>query len=763
MKSFFLVRALRAFPVLGAVCIFTLPPSGALEREAVQLFSDQLDVELDSRTGALLSATNRLTGARKTAEDVAFTVLTDRGVIGSDRCRLVSSTHDRETATFEFESKPLSIKLEYLLRSLHANFVEKLLTVTNNSDQPVVLAKIVLEEVAFDPPAAQVHFHRAGLTSDRPVISPDVPINLFLRDPGGGMFMGIENPYFGLTKFGNRLSLQFSPRWLLQPKQSFASDPAFLGVYKNEGIYAFKPISSAAAGKPPATGAQELLDWGEVWAMQDFMREALTHDRPPGKGYCVVYNACGGMEYLWRLREAPAKFTAEGGLIPGEHVTISGEEREFAKHFSGTSSWTREIVHGEFRPGWIEPFRILIDHLAEIGHVEILHPGTVWLGNSGFWDATADRAFLGSLKMDTHIEANPYWLQTLRHARSNGIDFYGFECVASGYFPDRKDLKYVGRDGNPTGWNCYADPTFVNWHREAVDRAITEYHLPWWQWDEGWADVNGGECYAANHSHPSGSVSYAVYHNIQQTCGYLKDRHPGLWLVGISVFQHDCPWILRTVNESVTYADPWYAHNYLFMPPGKGYVGDYFPRTGSLEYDLLHHLSLADHMDLGQPVWFADPARCEAAQQFWRKWLSWADTNFEYLRARRDLFGTPHSGLEGSAHIVNSRGFIFLFNSSETKRAGNIPLNHWIGLTQGERFAVGALYPDPTRDYGVYARGDELVVGVPAKQALVLQLASTEAPRSPSRPPAGVEVEKAFLSLKDILVRLTERDLWSVP
>ena len=206
----------------------------------------------------------------------------------------------------------------------------------------------------------------------------------------------------------------------------------------------------------------------------------------------------------------------------------------------------------------------------------------------------------------------------------------------------------------------------MEWHRQTLDRIITEHRIPWWQWDEG--------CYATDHGHLPGNVSYVVYRNIQHTTAELKRRHPGLWLVGISVFQHQAPWILRTVDETVSWGGPWYAHNFLFMPPGKTYIGDYQPRTKDLEYDLLWHLGIADHINVGQPIWFADAAKRKTAQNFWRKWLAWADAHSPYLRVRRDLFGPPDPDtLEDSAHILIDRGFLFLFNSGQAEKAGSNP------------------------------------------------------------------------------------------
>lgn len=85
-------------------------------------------------------------------------------------------------------------------------------------------------------------------------------------------------------------------------------------------------------------------------------------------------------------------------------------------------------------------------------------------------------------------------------------------------------------------------------------------------------------------------------------------------------------------------------------------------------------------------------------------------------------------------------------------------MKRWVGLTNGERFAVRGLYPE-SRNYGVYAKGDDLVVAVGPGQALVLELGPTKGLRAVSAPPAGVPADKVFLTLKEILPRVTERDL----
>ena len=64
---------------------------------------------------------------------------------------------------------------------------------------------------------------------------------------------------------------------------------------------------------------------------------------------------------------------------------------------------------------------------------------------------------------------------------------------------------------------------------------------------------------------------------------------------------------------------------------------------------------------------------------------------------KRDLIGQPGAvPLDGSAHVLDNRGFIFLFNESERTRAASVPLNDLIGLTAGPAFDIAQLYPART-------------------------------------------------------------------
>lgn len=82
------------------------------------------------------------------------------------------------------------------------------------------------------------------------------------------------------------------------------------------------------------------------------------------------------------------------------------------------------------------------------------------------------------------------------------------------------------------------------------------------------------------------------------------------------------------------------------------------------------------------------------------RWMEWVDADRVCLRVRRDLFACEESdnGLQGTAHCVGDRGFIFLRNETDETITGEIPINHWLGLDLDGpgHFYIRQFHPQPT-------------------------------------------------------------------
>ncbi len=99
----------------------------------------------------------------------------------------------------------------------------------------------------------------------------------------------------------------------------------------------------------------------------------------------------------------------------------------------------------------------------------------------------------------------------------------------------------------------------------------------------------------------------------------------------------------------------------------------------------------------------------EADRRTLRHWLDWGRANIRFLMVRKDLPDWPAAGkVDGSAHIVDDQGLIFLFNGGQQPAEGQFALSQQsIGLKRGERFKLRQHYPQADRQ--LLAKRDETI------------------------------------------------------
>src|SRR5262249_6724910 len=154
--------------------------------------------------------------------------VTSRGEIGPRECRPVRRVTRNGAVVFTFAGKGLEVEQGYHLVSPEGNAAEITLKVTNRGRDAVTLQTITMAD--WEIPAAdggpyphsyypggidEIHFHRSGVWYDH-------PINLFLRDEKGSLFLGIENPYWQADTLALRkvypatARVYYHPRWVLK-------------------------------------------------------------------------------------------------------------------------------------------------------------------------------------------------------------------------------------------------------------------------------------------------------------------------------------------------------------------------------------------------------------------------------------------------------------------------------------------------------------------------------------------------------------------
>jgi len=129
-----------------------------------------------------------------------------------------------------------------------------------------------------------------------------------------------------------------------------------------------------------------------------------------------------------------------------------------------------------------------------------------------------------------------------------------------------------------------------------------------------------------------------------------------------------------------------------------------------------------------------------------RRWKAWATDNMQYLRDRVDLFGQPcrQGGIDGSAHIIDDRGFIFVFNPWPEEKWGSIPLIDLIGLKAGQRFSLDEISTGQAIRLAVHDKGDDFTFSIAAKSAMLIELKPTTTQLSPAQSPTDVKIQPAF-------------------
>src|SRR4029453_8034782 len=63
----------------------------------------------------------------------------------------------------------------------------------------------------------------------------NTPTTVFLRWPRGGLFTGVENPFFRTKAETASTSLPYEPSLILAPGDTYEGDPYYLGVYARSG------------------------------------------------------------------------------------------------------------------------------------------------------------------------------------------------------------------------------------------------------------------------------------------------------------------------------------------------------------------------------------------------------------------------------------------------------------------------------------------------------------------------------------------------
>ena len=331
--------------------------------------------------------------------------------------------------------------------------------------------------------------------------------------------------------------------------------------------------------------------------------------------------------------------------------------------------------------------------------------------------------------------------------------------------PDRPDWRRGSRHKKgayPTsfmraGGNCMGHTPFVDWLETIHAQALATGLFGGWAMDGDFWGMGGYytlsipvTCDAENHTHLAPDANYACQRNLDRLVAAARRLKPDVYIITCRPQQDLGVWANRNVDAVFTLIETgtgrdnilsgneirtcsrirvhhhffphWMDWPLLFPSNEACYAGNTTPPwpAEGMDYILLSAMSCSPNLMIYLP---ARDGLHERDRNELRKWLDWGRANSRYLMVRKDLPDWPAPGrVDGSAHLVDDAGLIFLFNPNEKPMTGEFALTEEsIGLTGAGEFSIAQEHPAPGRTRTART-GETLRWEVPAGTAVVLRL-----------------------------------------
>ena len=423
--------------------------------------------------------------------------------------------------------------------------------------------------------------------------------------------------------------------------------------------------------------------------------------------------------------------------------------------------WHSEMEHGTYTEQSVAADMKSLDFLAACG--------IDWVSDCHPWGGETDR--MNALGADDKYEPGALVRKFLEHGRKVNVKAvmwssmnhtHGWSAKGRAFRADKPQwLLDAGTPGPPAGcpdWrkkvkgNCLGNKPFFDWLLRINLEGMATRCYDGWVMDGDFFGYAGmvvpADCQSDLHDHLPGDSNYACQRALNQLTASVREHYPDTYVFMCRPAQDLGVWSLRntdacfTLLESGTGKDnlaagdqirrwsrvrvhrdffPHYLDQPLLFPTRCGTAGkpSNWP-SGHIDYIMLSALSCSPNQLYYMPTTTGIP---DADKAEIRKWIDWGRKNIAYLKVRKDLPDWPAAGkVDGSAHILQDHGYVFLFNPNAEAMEGTFSLDESIELVAGEQFRVGSVYPaGPTREN--LARGQKVSWSIPAESAVILEIA----------------------------------------
>jgi len=416
-----------------------------------------------------------------------------------------------------------------------------------------------------------------------------------------------------------------------------------------------------------------------------------------------------------------------------------------------------------------------IDFAKDCG-IDIISDGRTWAG---------DTLRVNALAGDQRFQLSEFALKVARHARQKGIRWMFWSSMGQSdpwsgrgqqLRSDKSDWTMIheGSDSiksKPAA--CFGHKPFYEWLNKRNQEAMDAGQYGAWGMDGdffGGAGFGGGSgdtvhsarCHSQLHNHLSPDINYECQRQLIEMAGRMRQLYPDIYLLHWRPSMDLGVWALRhadasfTINEwaqlkglpnmgpqpvNVLLGDKirhWSrvrVHHHFFphyldspqvfaAPKSKKGYGRLDWMSDHLDYIMLSALSSSPNQTYYLPSQAGIPTEDKARI---KKWLDWARENIDYIMVRKDLPDWPAANkIDGSAHICEDRGFVFLFNPNKNPLDGEFTLTEEsIGLKQKGTFRVTQHYPPS--DLGIDSGyGKKVLWQVPGETAVILEIQPTD-------------------------------------
>jgi len=597
----------------------------------------------------------------------------------------------------------------------------------------------------------------------------------FLRYPGQGLFVTLQNPFGEWKREGGRISLGYSPDIIYTPgSNAFMSDRVCIGVYTPSGITfpnQMTPVWKLVPTGTPDHGPQ--IDLAEVDAAVDCSRSFLSyHPTIPERvmiGWCVndyqidIGKPDGRTEYKRIIDQVAAIGAKDILFAPANSLESSLDQNRDAWGWENSLWFTmgQKLRKGEWDPA-NDPLPTEVQEMVnaakakDIKLMAYVYPSLPFMQQKEWTDWITNGQPGGYRGADTGQRNFQDWLigKLVDFQKATGAGGFSFDhwwiaydAPASSHYAQwagcrriLEDLRQQIPDAVIDGRQQYHNFGVWTWLAGSYPHPLVGDEQP--ESFPAFPDLHWDRVSADRQRRASWYYRQECFAPVEIIPGYMTHQTPRIAADG------SCP------RDRFRPAD-WDL---------LGWKYSVISAIASGPYHLIINNIPARSVSEFKAFSAAD-------QKWFRDWFDWTEHNIDVLKNVKPIIGAPQiDRVDGWAAFKGKKGFVFLFNPNYRELPADFVLDDTIGLKAGGQFVIKQLYPDAQKGRLLAApgnafwhRGDTVHIPMAGAEAVVWEVAP--APASITQPWLAGAIGQAALHGKRLELKAvrgevgTEQDL----